>query len=300
MLQPHALKYFAEVARHGSLRMAADLQEIAPSALSRQITQLEKFLDAKLFKRTAKGMQLTEVGRELFLFVEENNRSVDALMQRIEDIDELRHGVVRISTIEGATTSFLPDALARFSASFPGIKFEVVVCGSNDVAHRVGRGESEIGLAFNCPSREDVILQTRISQPLNLVARPDHPILQEGATTFFQLKGLQFALPNHRFGIRRLIDQTLRASKTEITVAFEADSLQLIKQLVSQTNMVTCLPKIVFERELTNGSLAASLLKDPLCSSASIDIITQQSRAPSGAARKFLATLLEIAKTKYA
>ena len=45
MLQPHALKYFAEVARHGSLRMAADLQEIAPSALSRQITQLEKFLD---------------------------------------------------------------------------------------------------------------------------------------------------------------------------------------------------------------------------------------------------------------
>jgi DNA-binding transcriptional LysR family regulator len=300
MLQPHALKYFAEVARHGSLRMAADLQEIAPSALSRQITQLEKFLDAKLFKRTAKGMQLTEVGLELFLFVEENNRSVDALMQRIEDIDELRHGVVRISTIEGATTSFLPDALARFSASFPGIKFEVVVCGSNDVAHRVGRGESEIGLAFNCPSREDVILQTRISQPLNLVARPDNPILQEGAKTFFQLKGLQFALPNHRFGIRRLIDQTLRASKTEITVAFEADSLQLIKQLVSQTNMVTCLPKIVFERELTNGSLAASLLNDPLCSSASIDIITQQSRASSGAARKFLATLIEIAKTKYA
>jgi DNA-binding transcriptional LysR family regulator len=299
MLQTHTLKYFADVARHGSLRMAADLQEIAPSALSRQITQLEKFLDAKLFERTAKGMQLTEVGRELYLFVEENNRSVDALLQRIEDIDELRHGVVRISTIEGATTSLLPDALAKFSASFPGIKFEVIVCGSNDVAQRVGRGESEIGLAFNCPSKDDVILQARISQPLNLVARPDHPVLQGGATTFSNLKGLQFALPNLRFGIRRLIDQTLRASKTDISVAFESDSLQLIKQFVSQTDMVTCLPKIVFERELLNGSLAASQLKDPLCSSASVDIITQQSRAPSGAARKFLAMLLEIANTKY-
>lgn len=77
MLQPHALKYFAEVARHGSLRMAADLQEIAPSALSRQITQLEKFLDAKLFKRTAKGMQLTEVGLELFYL---SRRTIEAWM----------------------------------------------------------------------------------------------------------------------------------------------------------------------------------------------------------------------------
>ena len=299
MLQPHVLKYFADVARHGSLRMAADLQDIAPSALSRQITQLEKFLDAKLFQRTAKGMQLTEVGRELYIFVEENNRSVEALLQRIEDIDELRHGAVRIASIEGATTSLLPDALARFSGSFPGIKFEVVVCGSNDVVHRVGRGESEIGLAFNCPSREDLILRARIPQPLNLVARPNHPALQNGAAKFSQLQGSQFALPNRQFGIRRLIDQTLRSSQIDLSIAFEADSLQLIKQLVSQTDLVTCLPQIVFERELFNRTLAAVPLNDPLCSAASIDIITPQSRTPSRATRKFLAMVLDAAKPTY-
>ncbi|MEN9886086.1 MAG: hypothetical protein RL758_664 [Pseudomonadota bacterium] len=299
MLQPLVLKYFAEVARHGSLRTAADLQEIAPSALSRQITQLEKFLDAKLFVRTAKGMQLTEVGRELQLFVEENNRGLDALLQRIEDIDELRHGAVRIASIEGATNSFLPDAMARFSASFPGIKFEVVVCGSNDVAHRVSRGDSEIGLAFNCPSREDVILRSRIPQPLTLVARPGHPILQGEPITFAQLKAFQFALPNRRFGIRRLIDQTLKASHTELNIVFEADSLQLIKQLVAQTDLLTCLPRIVFDRELAQHTLAMRPLKDPLCSAASIDIITPYVRAPSGASRKFLSVLLETAKTPY-
>ena len=299
MLQPHVLKYFADIARNGSLRLAADLQDIAPSALSRQISQLEKFLDAKLFVRTAKGMQLTEVGRELFLFVEENNRGVEALLHRIEDIDELRHGAVRIASIEGAITSFLPDVLARFSASFPGIKFEVVVCGSNDVAHRVGRGESEIGLAFNCPSKEDVILRARIAQPLNLVARPGHPVFKDGEKCFSQLKNYQFALPNRRFGIRRLIDQAMHATQTELTIPFESDSLQLIKQLVSQTDMLTCLPRIVFEREVSNQTLAACPLKDSLCSAASIDIITQQSREPSGAARKFLTMLLDTAKSTY-
>ena len=299
MLQPQVLKYFADVARNGSLRVAADLQDIAPSALSRQISQLEKFLDAKVFVRTAKGMQLTEVGRELLLFVEENNRGVEALLHRIEDIDELRHGAVRIASIEGAITSFLPDVISRFSSSFPGIKFEVVVCGSNDVAHRVGQGESEIGLAFNCPSREDVILRARIAQPLNLVARHGHPVFQDGEKSFSQLSNFQFALPNRRFGIRRLIDQALQASQTELTIAFESDSLQLIKQLVSQTDMLTCLPQIGFEREGSNETLAASPLKDTLCSAASIDIITQQSRPPSGAARKFLTMLLDTAKLTY-
>jgi DNA-binding transcriptional LysR family regulator len=83
-------------------------------------------------------------------------------------------------------------------------------------------------------------------------------------------------------------------------VTFEADSLQLIKQLVSQTDMLTCLPRVVFERELANGSLAAGPLNHPLCSAASIDIITPQSRVPSGASRKFLAMLLDTAKTTYA
>ncbi|MGA1253031.1 MAG: LysR substrate-binding domain-containing protein, partial [Burkholderiaceae bacterium] len=84
-----------------------------------------------------------------------------------------------------------------------------------------------------------------------------------------------------------------------LTIAFEADSLQLIKRLVSKTSMLTCLPRIVFEQELDIQSLAACPLRDPLCSTASIDIITPNLRAPSGAARKFLAMLLDTAKTAY-
>ena len=131
------------------------------------------------------------------------------------------------------------------------------------------------------------------------MARPGHPVFQDGETSFSQLKNFQFALPNRRFGIRRLIDQTMHATQSELTIAFESDSLQLIKQLVSQTDMLTCLPRIVFEREVSNQTLAAIPLKDAICSAASIDIITQQSRTPSGAARKFLAMLLDTAKSTY-
>jgi DNA-binding transcriptional LysR family regulator len=298
MLQPHVLRHFAEVARSGSLRVTADQHEIAPSALSRQINQLEKFLDTKLFIRSAKGMHLTEVGKELYIYIEENNRNIDALLQRIEDIDELRHGAVRIASVEGATISFLPDLMARFSEGFPGIRFEVVVGGSNDVADRVGSGDSEIGIAFNCPSRDDLVLRTRIPQPLHLVGHRHHPAVQKSLAAFSDLSGLRLALPTRQFGIRRLIEQALRLHQVEGHIAFESDSLLLIKQIVSQTDMVTCLPEIVFEREVSNNRLSACPITDRLCSAASIDIVTPHGRALSGAARQFLGILTDAAKDK--
>jgi DNA-binding transcriptional LysR family regulator len=166
------------------------------------------------------------------------------------------------------------------------------------VADRVGSGDSEIGIAFNCPSRDDLVLKARIPQPLHLVGHRHHPALQRNMAAFDHLAGLRLALPTRQFGIRRLIEQALRAHRVEGHIAFESDSLLLIKQIVAQTDMVTCLPEIVFEREVSNNRLAACPIADRLCSAASIDIVTPHGRALSGAARQFLNILTETAREK--
>lgn len=298
MLQPQALRYFAEVARSGSLRGTAEQHNIAPSALSRQINQLESFLDTKLFVRSVKGMQLTAVGIELCTYIEENKRSIDSLLHRIEDIDQLRHGTVRIASVEGAAISFLPDLIAQFSEEFPGIKFKVVVEGSNDIADRVGNGDHEIGITFNCPSRDDLVLRSRIPQPIFLVGHWEHVAVQRKLAAFQDLANLRLALPTRQFGIRSLIEQALRLNHVEGNIAFESDSLLLIKQMVSATDMVTCLPEIVFEREMRSQRLSACPITDQLCRAASLDIVTPKGRTLSGAARRFLRALINAAKDK--
>lgn len=298
MLQPHVLRYFAEVARTGSLRVTADQQEIAPSALSRQINQLEKFLDTKLFIRSTKGMQLTEIGRELYIFVEENNRSIDALLQRIEDIDRLRRGSVCIAVVEGAIISFLPTVMSRFSSGFPGIRLEVVVCGTNDVADRVGSGDSEIGIAFNCPSRDDLILRARIPQPLQLVGRPDHPALRRESISFADMASLRLALPTRQFSVRRIIEQSLRAHRIEGTIALESNSLLLIRQVITQTELLTCMPEIVFENEVKANAVSTCAVQDRLAQAATLDVVSRHGHNLSGEARRFMTVLLEVAKEK--
>jgi DNA-binding transcriptional LysR family regulator len=57
---------FHSVARHGSIREAADDLHIAQSALSRQIHKLELHLGVPLLQRQARGVALTSAG-EIFL-----------------------------------------------------------------------------------------------------------------------------------------------------------------------------------------------------------------------------------------
>ncbi|MGA1252227.1 MAG: LysR family transcriptional regulator [Burkholderiaceae bacterium] len=298
MLQPHVLRYFAEVARTGSLRVTADQQQIAPSALSRQVNQLEKFLDTKLFIRSTKGMQLTEIGRELLSFVEENDRNIDGLLQRIEDIDQLRRASVRIASVEGTTISFLPAVMARFSRGFPGIRYEVVVSNTNDIADRVAAGDSEIGIAFNCPSRDDLILRARIPQPLQLVGRPDNPALKRRSIHFADMASLKLALPTRQFTIRRIIEQSLRRKKMAGTIALESNSLMLIRQVITQTDLLTCMPEIVFENEVKSGVVSTCAVADRLAQAVTLDVMTRHGHTLSGEARRFMSILLEVAKEK--
>ncbi|WP_163017716.1 LysR family transcriptional regulator, partial [Pseudomonas viridiflava] len=64
-VQSTALRYFLEVARCGSISEASTRLNVASSAVSRQISKLERELDAVLFERQARGMVLSEAGTRL-------------------------------------------------------------------------------------------------------------------------------------------------------------------------------------------------------------------------------------------
>ena len=136
-MQLPSLKYFAAVARSGSLRHAAEVFDIAPSAISRQIALLESRLAVTLFERSSRGMTLTEAGKVLLDFVDDGERRVGALSQRLDDLSALRRGTVRLAVVEATAHDFLPRILERFSRLHPGIEFRVSVCATGEIPDSV-------------------------------------------------------------------------------------------------------------------------------------------------------------------
>ena len=70
-LNYHHLRYFWEVARHGSIQEAARKLHISQSTISAQLQALEHPLGDKLFHRSGRGLILTETGHRAFRYAEE-------------------------------------------------------------------------------------------------------------------------------------------------------------------------------------------------------------------------------------
>jgi DNA-binding transcriptional LysR family regulator len=109
------LVYFREVARQLHFRKAAETLAIAQPALSRQIAQLEAALEAPLFTRSRRRVELTAAGRVLAERVEPLLR---ALAQG-------RVGHVRVAFTGLAMATVLPGILREFHRRFPGIRVEL-------------------------------------------------------------------------------------------------------------------------------------------------------------------------------
>jgi LysR family transcriptional activator of nhaA len=62
-LNYHHLRYFWEVARHGSLRVAAERLSVSQPTISAQVKALEDSLEKQLFSRSGRGLKLTTAGR---------------------------------------------------------------------------------------------------------------------------------------------------------------------------------------------------------------------------------------------
>lgn len=115
-----ALAAFEAAARHQSFTRAADELAVTQSAVCRQIAGLEEFLRVKLFRRTKRGVLLTEAGASY-------SRSVRARLDEVErDTLELMAkggagGAIEIAVVPTFASKWLMPRLPSFLQAHPGI-----------------------------------------------------------------------------------------------------------------------------------------------------------------------------------
>src|SRR3954471_8576385 len=94
------LHCFQTVARIGSVRKAAQVLNLAPSAVSRTIQSLEQDLATPLFERGKQRMRLTSAGELLVSHSKLVTAELDQACRAINDLQDGTHGAVTIYVIE--------------------------------------------------------------------------------------------------------------------------------------------------------------------------------------------------------
>ena len=90
------IEYFAVLAEHGHVGRAAEALGLSQPALSVSLRRLEQSMNAKLCKRTPKGIELTDVGQVLLSQVRRLRQTREDVMREIADLSQGRSGNLRI------------------------------------------------------------------------------------------------------------------------------------------------------------------------------------------------------------
>ena len=148
------LRIFHAAAEAGSFTHAGDTLNLSQSAVSRQVSALERDLQTPLFHRHARGLMLTEQGEELFRTVQEVISKLDATRSRLTDSRERPNGELRITTNLGFGTGWLTPRLKGFLDTYPDVKVRLLL---TDDDLDLGMREADIAIRLREPEQPDLI-----------------------------------------------------------------------------------------------------------------------------------------------
>ena len=124
------IRYVLAVAEHESFSLAAQSCHVSQSALSQQISRLEKELGVLLFARSSRGASLTEAGRAFVHRAQEIVQRSDALQAEMSLYAGLRRGTLNLGIITSLQCIDFGGLLSAFCGSYPEISVNIVQEGT--------------------------------------------------------------------------------------------------------------------------------------------------------------------------
>jgi len=172
-----SIEIFREVCKHMSFSQAANQLNLVPSAVSRQISELEKHLGVRLLQRTTRAINLTEEGRYYLQKMDAISQSVCELKGQAEAPQNEEH--IRITAPPLLGQQFLADALNSYMQGHPHVSVLTTM-----VNREVNLIEEGYDLAIRVGQLEDSSLVARVVGQLSLsiVASPGY-VAAHGAPT---------------------------------------------------------------------------------------------------------------------
>ncbi|MBW8784624.1 MAG: LysR family transcriptional regulator [Novosphingobium sp.] len=290
-MQLSVLRYFLETARLGSIRRAAEVLYVAPSAVSRQIAIQEQNFGAPLFERHSGGVRLTPAGEVFAVQARSTLRDFERLRSEIDDLQNLKRGVVRIATVEAVAAGLLGQAIETFTREYPGISFEVQVIGSVLTLAALAREECDIAIAFEPDPHKDVTEVQAIDDPIVAIMHPSHPLASRERIQMRELADHWIAMPDRTHVTRMLLDRVLAEEGLSIKPSLIFNQFALPIALARAGEAITFIPRLVARADVQSGLLKAVLIDHPLLLNTRFVLCQHRTRRPTVPARAFLLEL---------
>ncbi|MFM0362669.1 LysR substrate-binding domain-containing protein [Paraburkholderia sediminicola] len=269
------LRYFVAVAETGSLTVAAEqrLHTSQPS-LSRQIRDLEDEVRAKLFSRSARGVELTASGKAFLDHARLALAQVDAATEAARRAAQPAKQAFALGFQTGEEITWLPRAMQVLRDELPNIDVTVSSSYSPDLADALARGRLDLAFLRAEPGF-DLDYRVVSREKLIVLMPSDHRLTARTAIRPEDLVGETFIMASNKARVLHdVIERYLQQSGVDITPDHGVDNLAMAMSLVASTRGLALMP------EYANNLLPWSVVSRPLEGDApTVDLVIGYSRS---------------------
>lgn len=292
-MQIESLKVFCDLAETESFTKAAQINSVTQSAVSQTISALERQFKSLLIERSKKNFRLTPEGEVLYDYSKRILQGYDALHSRLQELEGIISGNIRVATIYSIGLHVLPPYLKQFLKAYPTVNVHVEYRRANQVFEDVLGNVVDLGmLAYPVrDSRLEVVALRK--EPLVLICHPDHPLAKHSSIKTKALNGQRFIGFEPDIPTRKALDKVFKDHDVSVDYVMQFDNVETVKRAVEIDSGVAIVPEATIQQEQANQTLAAVNIEDgdftrPLAA------IYKRSRVLSPAIKKFISLLKEL------
>lgn len=293
-MHARVLRYLDEVVRCGSIRKAAEKLHVAPTAINRQILELEQSLGTPLFERIHKRLRLTPLGEMVLGHVRQTLREHQLLLSRVEEYMGVHRGEVSLAVTAGLAGSLIPPLAHAFRRSHPGIVLRIADLPVAAITAAVDAGTADLGLAYLSPGPRALRVLASSEWKVGAVVAPGHPLAGLANSQLADCLGSPLILPAPSLSLRALLDASAAQAGVELRPAIEASSTALVRRLVALGAGLTFLNPLDMIEERARGTLIYVPLRDESLAPQTLQLVARAGGgALSEAARQFADAVAE-------
>ena len=261
-MQIESLKVFCDLAETESFTKAAQINSVTQSAVSQQISSLERQFKSLLIERSKKKFRLTREGQVLYDFSKQIIQTYDGLHSKLQEIKDIISGTIRVATIYSIGLHDLPPYIKRFLKDYPTVHVHVEYRRANQVYDDVFSNVVDLGLvAYPTKDAKLEIVALR-KDPLVLICHPQHPFSKQKSIKLKAIADQKFIGFEPDIPTRKAIDKVLKDQNVEVKTVMEFDNIETVKRAVEIDAGVSIVPLGTINQEISKQTLAAIPIED--------------------------------------
>jgi LysR family nitrogen assimilation transcriptional regulator len=256
------LRYFIAVYEQRNLSRAADQVNVAQSALSHHISNLEAEFTTPLFERKPRGMEPTAAGERLYEHARIILRAMAAAEREIKEGASVIAGDISIGMANSGMKAIGVPLMRTVLTKYPNLKLSLTESLSGATLLHLMASEVDLALVYNPPSEKDLISEPVLEEEMFCVGT-EKLIGKKTPITFEEVTRLPLILLRYGLSARALPDDPVLLKRLEANAILHLNSISGTTGALLAGLGCAVATKLFAQEQLATGRLVGREVIDP-------------------------------------